>query len=252
MCSYHGLCTHKDASCQTQHPDSAGPSNTATTSAGRCYFCQMRCWIFSRRSGFRTDTVTCLAAAASEICDEGQCKPIKDAKNDWRHQHGHVVSTDGRFPIRHRHDGAVWSMDLAKKYPHLPWVLLNEPLEVEVLRAAVDAVHHAVEQAGRNAQNTAVVAALPSTTKTAAQTLVAIALQQPVATAKPMPTVANAFGETLRAIKDNVSIIEASPFPAATAPWSPKIGVLCKVHPCMVLVIDFPGKKLISSHDNGE
>uniref|UniRef100_A0A915KA18 Uncharacterized protein n=1 Tax=Romanomermis culicivorax TaxID=13658 RepID=A0A915KA18_ROMCU len=30
----------------------------------------------------------------------------------------------------------VWSMDLAKKYPHLPWVLLNEPFEVEALTAA--------------------------------------------------------------------------------------------------------------------
>uniref|UniRef100_A0A915HVI7 Uncharacterized protein n=1 Tax=Romanomermis culicivorax TaxID=13658 RepID=A0A915HVI7_ROMCU len=196
--------------------------------------------------------------------------------------------------------GAVWSMDLAKKYLHLPWVLLNEPLEVEVLRAAdvalsapaalqilgpevarralefildgtiratlvdkilldgepswlaVDTVRHAVEQAGPNAQNPAVVAALPSTTKTAPQTLVAIALQQPVATAKPLPTVANAFGETLGAINDNISIIEASPFPAATAPRSPKIGVLCELHPCMVLIINFTGKKLISSHDDGE
>uniref|UniRef100_A0A915J105 Uncharacterized protein n=1 Tax=Romanomermis culicivorax TaxID=13658 RepID=A0A915J105_ROMCU len=29
----------------------------------------------------------------------------------------------------------VWSTDLARKYPHLPWALLNEPFEVEVLMA---------------------------------------------------------------------------------------------------------------------
>uniref|UniRef100_A0A915HNV0 Uncharacterized protein n=1 Tax=Romanomermis culicivorax TaxID=13658 RepID=A0A915HNV0_ROMCU len=34
---------------------------------------------------------------------------------------------------------------------------------------------------------------------------------------------ANAFGETLPAINDDVSIIEASPFPTATIPWSWKI-----------------------------
>uniref|UniRef100_A0A915L820 Uncharacterized protein n=1 Tax=Romanomermis culicivorax TaxID=13658 RepID=A0A915L820_ROMCU len=66
---------------------------------------------------------------------------------------------------------------------------------------------------------------------TGAQTLAAIAQQQPVA---------NAFGETLRAINDEVSIIEASAFPMATAQRSPKIGVLCKVHPCGGLVINFP------------
>uniref|UniRef100_A0A915KZP5 Uncharacterized protein n=1 Tax=Romanomermis culicivorax TaxID=13658 RepID=A0A915KZP5_ROMCU len=31
--------------------------------------------------------------------------------------------------------GAVWSADLAKKYHHLPWVLLNKPFEVEMLTA---------------------------------------------------------------------------------------------------------------------
>uniref|UniRef100_A0A915HIS3 Uncharacterized protein n=1 Tax=Romanomermis culicivorax TaxID=13658 RepID=A0A915HIS3_ROMCU len=36
----------------------------------------------------------------------------------------------------------------------------------------------------------------------------------------------------LRAVNDDVSIIEASPFQTATTPWSPKIGVLCEVHPC--------------------
>uniref|UniRef100_A0A915KK95 Uncharacterized protein n=1 Tax=Romanomermis culicivorax TaxID=13658 RepID=A0A915KK95_ROMCU len=84
---------------------------------------------------------------------------------------------------------------------------------------------------------------------TGTQTLAAIAQQQPVATAKLLTTVANAFGEMLRAVNDDVSIIEASPFPTATAPWSPKIGVLCKVHPCRGLVIDSAGKELISSDD---
>uniref|UniRef100_A0A915JLM7 Uncharacterized protein n=1 Tax=Romanomermis culicivorax TaxID=13658 RepID=A0A915JLM7_ROMCU len=62
---------------------------------------------------------------------------------------------------------------------------------------------------------------------TGAQTLVAIAQQQPVAAAtNSLTEVANAFGETLRAFNDNISIIEASPFPTATTPRSPKIGIL--------------------------
>uniref|UniRef100_A0A915J9Y4 Uncharacterized protein n=1 Tax=Romanomermis culicivorax TaxID=13658 RepID=A0A915J9Y4_ROMCU len=31
---------------------------------------------------------------------------------------------------------AVWSTDLAKKYLHLPWALLNKPFEVEAPMAA--------------------------------------------------------------------------------------------------------------------
>uniref|UniRef100_A0A915KYV2 Uncharacterized protein n=1 Tax=Romanomermis culicivorax TaxID=13658 RepID=A0A915KYV2_ROMCU len=80
---------------------------------------------------------------------------------------------------------------------------------------------------------------------TGAQTLAAIAQQQPVAVAKSPTKVTNAFGETLRALNDYVSIIEASPFPTATAPQTPKIGVLCEVHPCRGLVIDFPGEEPI-------
>uniref|UniRef100_A0A915HTE7 Uncharacterized protein n=1 Tax=Romanomermis culicivorax TaxID=13658 RepID=A0A915HTE7_ROMCU len=45
---------------------------------------------------------------------------------------------------------------------------------------------------------------------TVAQTLVAIAQQQPVATAKLPPTVTNVFLEPLRIINDDISIIEAS------------------------------------------
>uniref|UniRef100_A0A915JKC7 Uncharacterized protein n=1 Tax=Romanomermis culicivorax TaxID=13658 RepID=A0A915JKC7_ROMCU len=80
---------------------------------------------------------------------------------------------------------------------------------------------------------TAVVATSPTTTTTGAQTLVAIAQQQPVA---------NAFGELLHAVNDKVSVIEASPFPMATLPRSPKIGIPRKVRPCRGLVIDFPGE----------
>uniref|UniRef100_A0A915HYU7 C3H1-type domain-containing protein n=1 Tax=Romanomermis culicivorax TaxID=13658 RepID=A0A915HYU7_ROMCU len=42
MYSYHGRCTHNDASCQAQHPNSAGPSNAAATGASCCYFCRTR------------------------------------------------------------------------------------------------------------------------------------------------------------------------------------------------------------------
>uniref|UniRef100_A0A915INY5 Uncharacterized protein n=1 Tax=Romanomermis culicivorax TaxID=13658 RepID=A0A915INY5_ROMCU len=68
-----------------------------------------------------------------------------------------------------------------------------------------------------------------------------------------LPTkVANTFGEKLCAINDDVSVIEASPFPTATAPRSPKIGVLRQVHPWGRLVIDFPSEELISSDDDDE
>uniref|UniRef100_A0A915I5B8 Uncharacterized protein n=1 Tax=Romanomermis culicivorax TaxID=13658 RepID=A0A915I5B8_ROMCU len=88
---------------------------------------------------------------------------------------------------------------------------------------------------------------------TGAQMLVAIAQQQPVAAVTNLLTeVANAFGETLGAINDDVSIIEALPFPTATAPWSPKIGVLRKVQPCGGLVIDFPSEEPILSNNDEE
>uniref|UniRef100_A0A915IBY3 Uncharacterized protein n=1 Tax=Romanomermis culicivorax TaxID=13658 RepID=A0A915IBY3_ROMCU len=48
------------------------------------------------------------------------------------------------------------------------------------------------------------------------------------------------------------SALKALPFPMATAPRSPKIGVLREVHPCGGLVIDFPGEDSVSSDDNDE
>uniref|UniRef100_A0A915KX30 Uncharacterized protein n=1 Tax=Romanomermis culicivorax TaxID=13658 RepID=A0A915KX30_ROMCU len=88
---------------------------------------------------------------------------------------------------------------------------------------------------------------------TGAQMLAAIAQQQPLAAAtNSLTEVANAFGEILCAINNDVSIIEASPFPMATALRSPKIGVLREVHPCVGLVIDFPGEEPISSDEDEE
>uniref|UniRef100_A0A915L2Q4 Uncharacterized protein n=1 Tax=Romanomermis culicivorax TaxID=13658 RepID=A0A915L2Q4_ROMCU len=71
ICSFHGRCTHNNASWEAQHPNSAGPSNTTANSS----FVTKAMW-------------------------------------------------------------AIWSVDLAKKYPHLPWALLNEPFEVDALTAA--------------------------------------------------------------------------------------------------------------------
>uniref|UniRef100_A0A915L535 Uncharacterized protein n=1 Tax=Romanomermis culicivorax TaxID=13658 RepID=A0A915L535_ROMCU len=76
--------------------------------------------------------------------------------------------------------------------------------------------------------------------------------QQPVATAKPLPQVTKAFGETLRAINDDVSVIEALPFPTATALRCPKISVLREVQLCGGLVINFPGEELILSDHHDE
>uniref|UniRef100_A0A915L6H9 Uncharacterized protein n=1 Tax=Romanomermis culicivorax TaxID=13658 RepID=A0A915L6H9_ROMCU len=89
-------------------------------------------------------------------------------------------------------------------------------------------------------------------TTTGAQTLAAIAQQQPVAAAKVRPQVANPYGETLRTVSNDVSVIEASPFPMATTPQSLKIGVLHEVHPCGGLVIDFPSEEPISSDNDDE
>uniref|UniRef100_A0A915KC27 Uncharacterized protein n=1 Tax=Romanomermis culicivorax TaxID=13658 RepID=A0A915KC27_ROMCU len=104
----------------------------------------------------------------------------------------------------------------------------------------------------RNAQPTAVVAALQSTTTTGAQTLAVIAQQQLLAAARSRTKVTNVFGETLRSVNDDVSVIEASLFPMATAPQSLKIGVLGEIHPCGGLIIDLPGEELISSDDDNE
>uniref|UniRef100_A0A915J264 Uncharacterized protein n=1 Tax=Romanomermis culicivorax TaxID=13658 RepID=A0A915J264_ROMCU len=118
---------------------------------------------------------------------------------------------------------------------------------------AVDAVGWALEQASGNAQPTPAVTGLPSMMTTGAQRLSGIAQQQPLAAAINSQTeVANSFGETLHALNDNVSIIEASLFPTATAPLTPKIGVLHEFHPWGGLVIDFPSKEPISSDNNKE
>uniref|UniRef100_A0A915I380 Uncharacterized protein n=1 Tax=Romanomermis culicivorax TaxID=13658 RepID=A0A915I380_ROMCU len=123
-----------------------------------------------RCSGFSISTDNCLTAAA-EIRNAGHFKPIKDATNDWRHQPNCIVRTDGGYtgirPIccprtaARNSNGlctevisqmelmnlidsssitdamrAVSSTDLAKKYWHLPWGLLNELFEVEALTGA--------------------------------------------------------------------------------------------------------------------
>uniref|UniRef100_A0A915JMH5 Uncharacterized protein n=1 Tax=Romanomermis culicivorax TaxID=13658 RepID=A0A915JMH5_ROMCU len=282
-------------------------------------------WVFGCSSGFRTDSVVGLAAATAEIREAGQCKPVNKAENNWRRQHGHLLSTDKRhtsvsslfyhprtaarnlYPLPAGDSssvtdamGTIWSMDLAKKYLHLSWALLNELFEVEALTAlhvvlwalaalrilgpevaqqalnfiadgtihptqvdkilldgeplspTVDAICRTVEHTSHNAQPTAVVATLPSTTTTGAQMLVAIVQQQPVAAGKSPAKVANAFGEMLRAVNDDVSIIEVSPFPMATALQSLKIGILREVHLCGGLVIDFPSEELILSVDKDE
>uniref|UniRef100_A0A915IFS7 Uncharacterized protein n=1 Tax=Romanomermis culicivorax TaxID=13658 RepID=A0A915IFS7_ROMCU len=116
-------------------------------------------------------------------------------------------------------------------------------LDGEPSLPAVDAVGCSVEEASHNVWPTAVVAMPLTTRTTGAQTLAAIAQQQ---------LVANPFGEPLRAVSNGVSITEASPFPAATTPRSPKIGVLCEVHLCGGLVIDFPGEDPISSDDDDD
>uniref|UniRef100_A0A915J9Y8 Uncharacterized protein n=1 Tax=Romanomermis culicivorax TaxID=13658 RepID=A0A915J9Y8_ROMCU len=108
-------------------------------------------------------------------------------------------------------------------------------LDGEPSSPAVDAVGRAVEQVSRNAQPTAVVAALLSTMMTGVQTLAAIAQQQPVGAARS-PTKCH----------------QGIAIPDGNCLWSLKIGVLREVHPCAGLVIDFPGKESISSDDDDD
>uniref|UniRef100_A0A915HVX1 Uncharacterized protein n=1 Tax=Romanomermis culicivorax TaxID=13658 RepID=A0A915HVX1_ROMCU len=76
--------------------------------------------------------------------------------------------------------------------------------------------------------------------------LLEIAQLPPAATGTNSPTVVtNAFGEMLHALNDYISIIEASPFPSATALRSPKISVLPGIHPCQGLVVNFPSQEPI-------
>uniref|UniRef100_A0A915HQ68 Uncharacterized protein n=1 Tax=Romanomermis culicivorax TaxID=13658 RepID=A0A915HQ68_ROMCU len=328
MSSYHGCCTHNDASCQAQCPNSPGPSNAAATNTDCCYFCQRRAHptdrcdrpcphyyqiCVHRATACRNRNLTVPAAAvvsAPALTPALPPPPLKYVTpvtvNPSRtpKMTGHVSVVASYRPME---DSlfitdvmrAVWSTDLAKKYQHLPWALLKELFVVEGLTAtnvvlsapaalrilgsqvarqalqfiangtiqatavdkillngelsspAVNPVCRAVEQVSPNAQPPAVVAVLPSTTTTGAQMLAAIAQQQPVAAVTNSRTeVANTFGETLRSINNDISIIEALPFPMATALQSPKIGVLREVYPCRGLVIDFPSKEPISSEDD--
>uniref|UniRef100_A0A915J7N8 Uncharacterized protein n=1 Tax=Romanomermis culicivorax TaxID=13658 RepID=A0A915J7N8_ROMCU len=116
MCSYHGHCTHNDASCQAQHPNSPGPSNAAATGARRCYFCPMRV--------HRTDQWD---------------RPCPHCRQIRMHRTTACPYRNPTMPDSSSVTDAIrnmWSMDLAKKNLHLPWVLLNEPFEVEALTAA--------------------------------------------------------------------------------------------------------------------
>uniref|UniRef100_A0A915HWR4 Uncharacterized protein n=1 Tax=Romanomermis culicivorax TaxID=13658 RepID=A0A915HWR4_ROMCU len=60
---------------------------------------------FDIACGFGTDSVVSLSAAATEIREAGQRKPVNDTKNDWQHQRNHVVSTDGSFGAQRRSTG---------------------------------------------------------------------------------------------------------------------------------------------------
>uniref|UniRef100_A0A915JPK4 Uncharacterized protein n=1 Tax=Romanomermis culicivorax TaxID=13658 RepID=A0A915JPK4_ROMCU len=73
----------------------------------------------------------------------------------------------------------------------------------------------------------------------------AAATESPVI--KPM-----AINEIMCSVNEDVSIIEESPFPKATALRSPKVGILWEIHPCRGLVINFHIQELISSDSDEE
>uniref|UniRef100_A0A915HMM9 Uncharacterized protein n=1 Tax=Romanomermis culicivorax TaxID=13658 RepID=A0A915HMM9_ROMCU len=134
-----------------------------------------------------------------------------------------------------------------------PGIPTDSALEVvgqlESMNLLVDAVGSAVEQGSRNARPTAVVAASPSMMTTGAQTLAAIAQQQPVAASKPPPKVPNAFGGTLRAVNDDISLIKGRhsrwQLPMISKDWCSS-----QSPPMWGLVIHLPGEEPISSDDD--
>uniref|UniRef100_A0A915L777 Secreted protein n=1 Tax=Romanomermis culicivorax TaxID=13658 RepID=A0A915L777_ROMCU len=89
--------------------------------------------------------------------------------------------------------------------------------------------------------------------RTCLQTLLAITQQLPPAATTSSPTVeATAVEDTLHSVNDDVSIIKASRFQSATAPLSPKVGILHQIHPSGGPVIDFPSEEPISSDSEEE
>uniref|UniRef100_A0A915KVM7 Uncharacterized protein n=1 Tax=Romanomermis culicivorax TaxID=13658 RepID=A0A915KVM7_ROMCU len=105
MCSYHGRCTHNDASCRAQHPDSAGPSNAATTTAA---------------------VVSALAStSALPPPPLKYAIPVNVNPSTMLKMTGDVSVVTSYRPTEDSSSitnvmRAVWSMDLAKKYLHLP------------------------------------------------------------------------------------------------------------------------------------
>uniref|UniRef100_A0A915KCN9 YrdC-like domain-containing protein n=1 Tax=Romanomermis culicivorax TaxID=13658 RepID=A0A915KCN9_ROMCU len=224
------------------------------------------------RSGFGTDSVVGFAIATTEIHDAGQHKPVNNTENAWPLQHNRTEGTPAPLACFIPKDCCpefLRTPHLAKKYPHLPWALLKEPFEVEVLTAAdvvllapaalgilgPDIPQRAIEFIADGTIQATPVDKILLDGEPSSPAVDAICRAVEEASRKPQPTaqpVANAFGEMLPAINDNISIIELSPFPTATALQSPKIGILCAVHLCGGLVIDFPGEDPVSSDDDDE
>uniref|UniRef100_A0A915KWC2 Gag protein n=1 Tax=Romanomermis culicivorax TaxID=13658 RepID=A0A915KWC2_ROMCU len=192
MFSFHGHCTHNNTSCWAQCPNRASPSNAPTTNTGHCYFCQTRahptdqcdrpclhcCQIRVHRATACPNRNPTMPAAvvvsalaptpALPLPPLRYVTPVTLHPSTMPKTTGNVNSSSITDMVQ-----AIWSTDLAKKYPHLPWALLKEPFEVEALMAAnmvmlvskilfngkplspaVDTIHWAVEQASSNAQPT--------------------------------------------------------------------------------------------------
>uniref|UniRef100_A0A915JSV3 Uncharacterized protein n=1 Tax=Romanomermis culicivorax TaxID=13658 RepID=A0A915JSV3_ROMCU len=164
MCSYHGHCTYNDASCQAQHPDSTSPSNTTATGASHCYFCRTRAhptdgWdrpcphcqnIPVHRATACPNRTPTLPAAAVVLAltplsamlppPPKYAMPVNVNPSTTPKMTGDI-SVIASYQLTQDSSSitdamrAVWSTDLATKYLHLPWMLLNEPFKVEGLRA---------------------------------------------------------------------------------------------------------------------
>uniref|UniRef100_A0A915JQ14 Uncharacterized protein n=1 Tax=Romanomermis culicivorax TaxID=13658 RepID=A0A915JQ14_ROMCU len=85
------------------------------------------------------------------------------------------------------------------------------------------------------------------------QTLLATAQNASPATGIELPVVESmAVNKIMHPVNEDVSIIEESPFLMATALQPPNVGLLCEIHQCEGLVINFPSQELISSNSNKE
>uniref|UniRef100_A0A915HTX7 Uncharacterized protein n=1 Tax=Romanomermis culicivorax TaxID=13658 RepID=A0A915HTX7_ROMCU len=213
MCFFHGGSTDNDASCRAQCPNSTASSNAAAANADSSYVTEGMRAVWS--TGLAKKYPHLLWALLNEPFEVKAPRAAKVVLT------GHVAlrvlkPKVARRALKFIYNGTIQATPIHKL-----------PLEGKPSSLAVDALYHTIKQASPIPQPAPSIAMLPPMMMMSVQTLLAVAQQPPAAVATNSPTVgANTFGEMLHPVNVDVSIIEASPCPSATAPRSWKISVL--------------------------